>query len=178
MWRSRQFRAERGDGAGQEARLGGGGFGLTKAQQQRPEHLLVEVLEGLVAGNLGSRLPDVSDPPTPRALELRARERACRGCGPRRCSRALECSSPPSRSGRSSYGASRVRHHAPAASLAGAPRDALCRRAGQAPRRLRLARRARCAHPHRPAPFRVRPSMIVTQEELDVESGDHGKRAA
>lgn len=44
--------------------LAGGGFALAKAQQQRPEHLLLEVLGGLVVGNLGARLPDVFDPPT------------------------------------------------------------------------------------------------------------------
>lgn len=43
--------------------LAGGGFALAKAQQQRPEHLLLEVLGGLVAGSLGARLPDVFDPP-------------------------------------------------------------------------------------------------------------------
>lgn len=43
--------------------LAGGGFALAKAQQQRPEHLLLEVLGGLIAGNLGARLPDVFDPP-------------------------------------------------------------------------------------------------------------------
>lgn len=44
--------------------LTGGGFALAKAQQQRPEHLLLELLGGLVAGNLGARLPDEFDPPT------------------------------------------------------------------------------------------------------------------
>lgn len=44
--------------------LAGGGYALAKAQHQRPEHLLLEVLGGLVAGNLGARLPDVFDPPT------------------------------------------------------------------------------------------------------------------
>ena len=44
--------------------LAGGGYALAKAQQQRPEHLLLEVVGGLVAGNLGARLPDVFDPPT------------------------------------------------------------------------------------------------------------------
>jgi len=44
--------------------LGGGLFALTRAQQQRPEHLLLEVLGGLIAGNLGARLPDVFEPPT------------------------------------------------------------------------------------------------------------------
>lgn len=43
--------------------LAGGGFALAKAQQQRPEHLLLEVLGGLVAGNLGAQLPDVFDLP-------------------------------------------------------------------------------------------------------------------
>lgn len=42
----------------------GGGYALAKAQNQRPEHLLLEVLGGLVAGNLGARLPDMFDPPT------------------------------------------------------------------------------------------------------------------
>lgn len=44
--------------------LTGGGYALAKAQNQRLEHLLLEVLGGLVAGNLGARLPDVFDPPT------------------------------------------------------------------------------------------------------------------
>mgnify|MGYP000999300250 CR=1 FL=1 len=44
--------------------LAGGGFALAKAQQQRPEHLLLEFLAGLLAGNVGARLPDVFDPPT------------------------------------------------------------------------------------------------------------------
>lgn len=44
--------------------LAGGGYTLAKAQHQRPEPLLLEVLGGLVAGNLGARLPDVFDPPT------------------------------------------------------------------------------------------------------------------
>lgn len=44
--------------------VAGGGYALAKAQNQRPEHLLLEVLGGLVAGNLGARLPDVFDPPT------------------------------------------------------------------------------------------------------------------
>lgn len=44
--------------------LAGGGYALAKAQHQRREYLLLEVLGGLVAGNLGARLPDVFDPPT------------------------------------------------------------------------------------------------------------------
>jgi membrane-bound metal-dependent hydrolase YbcI (DUF457 family) len=44
--------------------LAGGGFALAKAQQQRSEHLVLELLGGLIAGNLGARLPDVFDPPT------------------------------------------------------------------------------------------------------------------
>lgn len=44
--------------------LAGGGYALAKAQNQRPEHLLLEILGGLVAGNMGARLPDVFDPPT------------------------------------------------------------------------------------------------------------------
>lgn len=44
--------------------LAGGAFALGKAQQQRPEHLLLEVLGGLGTGSLGARLPDVFDPPT------------------------------------------------------------------------------------------------------------------
>lgn len=43
--------------------IGGGGYALAKAQQQPPEHLALEVLGGLLAGNLGARLPDVFDPP-------------------------------------------------------------------------------------------------------------------
>lgn len=42
--------------------LAGGGYAFAKAQQC-PEHLLLEVLGGPVAGNLGARLPDVFDPP-------------------------------------------------------------------------------------------------------------------
>ena len=44
--------------------LAGGGFALARAQQQPPEHLLLEVLGGLVAGNLGARPPDAFDPAT------------------------------------------------------------------------------------------------------------------
>lgn len=44
--------------------LAGGGYGLAKAQNRRPERLLVEVVGGLLAGTLGARLPDVFDPPT------------------------------------------------------------------------------------------------------------------
>lgn len=44
--------------------LAGGGFVLARTQQQRPENLPLEALGGLVAGNLGARLPDVFDPPT------------------------------------------------------------------------------------------------------------------
>lgn len=44
--------------------LAGGGYALAKAQHLPPEHLLLEVIGGLVAGNLGARLPDVFDPPT------------------------------------------------------------------------------------------------------------------
>lgn len=44
--------------------LAGGGYALAKAQYQRREYLLLEVLGGLVAGNVGARLPDVFDPPT------------------------------------------------------------------------------------------------------------------
>lgn len=40
-----------------------GGFALATAQRQRPEHLLLEILGGLIVGNLGARLPDVFDPP-------------------------------------------------------------------------------------------------------------------
>jgi len=43
--------------------LAGGGYALARARQQRPEHLLLEVIGGLVAGNVGARLPDVFDPP-------------------------------------------------------------------------------------------------------------------
>jgi membrane-bound metal-dependent hydrolase YbcI (DUF457 family) len=43
--------------------LAGGGFALAKAQEQRPEHLLLEILGGLIASNLGARLPDVFYPP-------------------------------------------------------------------------------------------------------------------
>jgi hypothetical protein len=41
----------------------GGGYALTKAQQQTPEYFVLEVLGGLLGGNLGARLPDVFDPP-------------------------------------------------------------------------------------------------------------------
>lgn len=41
----------------------GGGYALAKAQRRPPEHLALEVLGGLLAGNLGARLPDVFDPP-------------------------------------------------------------------------------------------------------------------
>lgn len=44
--------------------IAGGGYALATAQQQRPEHLLLEFLGGLVAGAVGGRLPDVFDPPT------------------------------------------------------------------------------------------------------------------
>lgn len=43
--------------------IAGGGYALAKAQRQLPEHLALEVLGGLLAGNLGARLPDVFDPP-------------------------------------------------------------------------------------------------------------------
>jgi membrane-bound metal-dependent hydrolase YbcI (DUF457 family) len=43
--------------------LAGGGYALAKAQQQRPENILLEVIGGLLAGNLGARLPDSLDPP-------------------------------------------------------------------------------------------------------------------
>lgn len=36
-----------------------GGYGPAKAQQQRPEHLVLKVFGGLVAGNQGARLPEV-----------------------------------------------------------------------------------------------------------------------
>jgi hypothetical protein len=43
--------------------IAGGGYALAKAQQQHPEHLVLEVFRGLLAGNLGARLPGVFDPP-------------------------------------------------------------------------------------------------------------------
>lgn len=43
--------------------IAGGGYALARAKQQAPEHVLLEVLGGAVAGNLGARLPDVFDPP-------------------------------------------------------------------------------------------------------------------
>lgn len=44
--------------------VAGGDYTVAKAQHQRPGHLLLEVLGGLVAGNLGARLPEVFDQPT------------------------------------------------------------------------------------------------------------------
>ena len=41
----------------------GGVYALAEAQQQPPKHLALEVRGGLLSGNLGARLPDVSDPP-------------------------------------------------------------------------------------------------------------------
>jgi hypothetical protein len=43
--------------------LAGGGYALAKAHQQRPEHLVLEVVGELLAGNPGARLPNVFDPP-------------------------------------------------------------------------------------------------------------------
>ncbi len=43
--------------------IAGGGYALAKAQQQPPGHLALEVLGGLLAGDLGAWLPDVFDPP-------------------------------------------------------------------------------------------------------------------
>lgn len=43
--------------------LAGGGLALAKARQQRPENMALEVIGGLLAGNLGAPLPDVIDPP-------------------------------------------------------------------------------------------------------------------
>lgn len=43
--------------------LAGGGFALARAQQP-PEHLLLAVLGGLAASNLGARPPDAFDPAT------------------------------------------------------------------------------------------------------------------
>jgi membrane-bound metal-dependent hydrolase YbcI (DUF457 family) len=41
----------------------GGGHALATAKQQPVEHLLLEVVGGALAGNLGARLPDVLDLP-------------------------------------------------------------------------------------------------------------------
>jgi hypothetical protein len=43
--------------------VAGGASVRGKAQQQRPENIVLEVVGGLVAGNLAARLPDVFDPP-------------------------------------------------------------------------------------------------------------------
>jgi uncharacterized membrane protein YfcA len=43
--------------------LAGAGYAFARAQQQAPEHLVLEVVGGLLAGNLGARLPDLFDPP-------------------------------------------------------------------------------------------------------------------
>lgn len=43
--------------------LAGGGHALAKAQQPPPEHLVLGVLGGRLAGNPGARLADVFDPP-------------------------------------------------------------------------------------------------------------------
>lgn len=43
--------------------VAGAGYALTKANQQAPEHVLLEVFGGALAGNFGARLPDVFDPP-------------------------------------------------------------------------------------------------------------------
>jgi hypothetical protein len=43
--------------------ISGGGHAFAKAQQQPPEHLALDVLGGLLAGNLGARLADMFDPP-------------------------------------------------------------------------------------------------------------------
>lgn len=36
---------------------------MAKARPQSPEHVLLEILGGLVGGNMGARLPDAFDPP-------------------------------------------------------------------------------------------------------------------
>jgi len=41
----------------------GAGYALAKANQQAPEHVLLEILRGALAGNFGARLPDVFDSP-------------------------------------------------------------------------------------------------------------------
>ncbi len=41
----------------------GGGYALARARHQPTEHVLLEVIGGLLAGALGARLPDVFDPP-------------------------------------------------------------------------------------------------------------------
>lgn len=43
--------------------VAGGAYAFHRARSQRPEHALIEVLGGALAGVAGARLPDVFDPP-------------------------------------------------------------------------------------------------------------------
>ena len=39
--------------------VAGAGYALAKANQQAPQHVLLEVFGGALTGNVGARLPDV-----------------------------------------------------------------------------------------------------------------------